>query len=77
MTNAATIREALAERPFQPFTVRTASGREFRVPRPEHALVTPGGRNLVITLDDDAVKVLDMILIEGIDYPPPAASDAG
>jgi hypothetical protein len=69
MTNAATIRQALAERPFRPFTVRTASGRAFRVPHPEHALVTPGGRNMVITLDDDAVKVLDMLLIEGIDYP--------
>jgi hypothetical protein len=69
MTNAATIREALAERPFRAFTVHTASGREFRVPHPEHAYVSPKGRNLVVTLDDDAVKVIDMLLIEGIDHP--------
>jgi hypothetical protein len=78
MTNAATIREALAARPFRPFVVRTASARELRVPHPEHAFVTPGGRNLIITLDDDAVRVLDMLLIEGIDYPPPStAGEAG
>jgi hypothetical protein len=75
---AATIRAALAERPFRPFRVRTVSGREFRVPHPEHACVSPKGRNLIVAFDDDAVKVLDMLQIEGIDYPPsPAAGDAG
>ena len=71
MTNAATIRDALAERPFRPFTVRTVSGREYRVPHPEHALVSPKGRNLIITFDDDAIRVIDMLMIEGVDYPAP------
>ena len=74
MTNAATIREALADRPFRPFTVRAASGREIRVPHPEHALVSPGGRNLIAALDDDAVKVIDILLIEGIDYASPGSA---
>jgi hypothetical protein len=72
MTNAATIRDAINERPFRPFTVRTVSGREFHVPTPEHAIVSPGGRTLVIFFEDDATKVLDMRTVEGIDYPPPA-----
>lgn len=67
MTNAATLREALAKRPFLPFTVRTVSGREYRIPHPEHALMSPGGRTLVVPFDDDAVRVLDMLMIEGID----------
>jgi hypothetical protein len=77
VTNAATIREALAERPSRPFTVRTVSGRENRVPHPEHAYVSPGGGNLIITFDDDAVRVLEMLMIDGIDYPPPAVAREG
>lgn len=77
MTNARTIRDALADRPFRPFSVRTVSGREYRIPHPEHALVSPGGRNLIVTFDDDSVRVLDMLMIEGIDYPAPADSGRG
>jgi hypothetical protein len=53
MTNAATIRQTLAKRPFRAFTVRTVSGREYRIPHTDHALMSPGGRNLIVTFDDE------------------------
>jgi hypothetical protein len=77
MTNANTIRQAISARPFRPFTVFMADQREFRIPHPEHALVSPGGRTLVVFTDDETAHHLDMLLISGIDVPTPAGPERG
>ena len=64
MTND--IRQMLAARPFQPFVVHTADGREYRVPTPEHAQVSPRGGRVSIWADDDTTIILPALLISGL-----------
>ena len=67
MTND--IREMLAARAFQPFMVHTADGREYNVPTPEHAHVSPRGGRVSIWADDDTTIILPGLLISGLKIP--------
>lgn len=71
MMSATQLREALAARPFQPFTVHVADQRTFLVRHPEFATVGPKGQTLVIWGEDDQgndlARILSMLTITGID----------
>ena len=67
MTND--IREMLAARACQPFMVHTADGREYNVPTPEHAHVSPRGGRVSIWADDDTTIILPGLLISGLKIP--------
>lgn len=60
------IRELLTARPFLPFAVHTADGREYRVPTPEHAHVSPRGGRISVWADDDTTYILPALLISGL-----------
>ena len=60
------IREYLAARPFVPFIVYTADGREYKVPTAEHAFVSPRGTRVTIFSDDDTSHLLPGLLISGV-----------
>ncbi|MFN3407512.1 MAG: hypothetical protein ACK45B_00830 [Limisphaerales bacterium] len=60
------IRDRLAARPFFPFVVHTADGREYPVPTPDHAHVSPGGGRVSIWTDDDQEFILPGLLISGL-----------
>jgi hypothetical protein len=60
------IRELLAARPFVPFVVNTADGREYKVPTPEHASISPRGTRLTIWNDDDTWHLLPGLRISGV-----------
>jgi hypothetical protein len=47
------IKELLHSTPFSPFTVRTSDGREYTVPTPDHAAVSPKGTYVVVFSDHD------------------------
>jgi hypothetical protein len=47
------IKELLHSSPFSPFTVRTSDGREYAVPTPDHAAVSPKGTYVVVFSDTD------------------------
>ena len=64
MTND--IRELLAARPFVPFVVHTADGREYKVPTAEHAHVSPRGGRVSIWGDDDTTRILPALLIRSL-----------
>jgi hypothetical protein len=68
---ARSIREALAAQPFRPFTVRAADQRSFTIPHPEFVSIGPQNRSLVIWLEDGGASIVDMLMITGIDLPPP------
>jgi len=63
MTND--IRKLLAAKPFKPFVVHTADGREYSVPTAEHAHVSPQGSRVSIWADDDTEDILSALLISG------------
>jgi hypothetical protein len=64
MTND--IREMLAARPFVPFVVHMADGREYNVPTAEHAHVSPRGGRVSSWGDDDTTYILAALLISGL-----------
>jgi hypothetical protein len=53
-------------RPFRPFTVHLADGTHHRVVSPEFMARTPGGRTIVVNSGDDAVAVIDLLLVTKI-----------
>jgi hypothetical protein len=64
MTND--IREYLTAKPFVPFVVYTADGREYKIPTAEHASVSPRGTRVTVWNDDDTSHLLPGLLISGV-----------
>ena len=64
-----TIREAVLQRPFKPFTLRLNDGREFRVPHPEFVAVSKRVV-LLIRPDNEAGIYLEPVLIASLAYVP-------
>jgi len=62
------IREAIGAEPFHPFTLRMADGREYHVPHPEFAFLTPEGRTAMVVGKDDVVTLLDVMLITALHF---------
>jgi hypothetical protein len=60
--------------PFQPFTIRTAGGRDIEVTHPE-AIAYGGGRTVAVVLPDDRFEILDLLHVKGLHGASPA--DAG
>jgi len=62
------IREALHKRPFRPFTIRLANGRELPVPHPDFVAIT--GRTMVVVSPrlDDSFSVVDPLLMASLEF---------
>jgi len=68
---AEVIRGKLAARPFEPFLIRMNDGREFRVPHPDFADVSPRGRVVVVYDRRDALMELSSLLVASVEPLPP------
>ena len=62
------IRKAYRARPFKPFTLRTADGREFHVPHPEFLLITSPGRTIIVADKDGTVDHVDLLLVASLHF---------
>ncbi len=60
--------------PFCPFDIQLADGRSIRVTHPELVLITPGGRTIVVAVADDAIEIIDLLLVTSLRTQIPAAS---
>ena len=60
------VRERLAAQPFLPFVVFTADGRNYDVPTPDHAHVSPAGGRVSIWTDDETESILPALLLTGL-----------
>lgn len=61
------VREVQQASPFKPYKLCLADGRSFEVRHPELVLITPGGRTVVVAVSDDAVTIIDLLLVTSID----------
>lgn len=69
------VREALNRQPFQPFELRLADGRAVPVRHPDFIAISPNNRRVVVfTPPDDAMSVIEPLLIVSVEYLPGAAS---
>ncbi len=66
--NSNEIRAAARSEPFRPFVMRTTGGREYTVHHPEWVMLSPSGRTLVVAGSDDAFAVVDVLMIESINF---------
>jgi hypothetical protein len=62
------IREARAARPFVPFVIHLADGREVPVRGPESMLPSPSGRKIVVFQPDDRMDVVDLLLVTDLEF---------
>ena len=53
-------------RPFEPFAIHLADGREFLVQHPEGASLSTSGRTVVVFNRDNLLEVLDMLLVTSL-----------
>jgi hypothetical protein len=61
------IREALLQRPFKPFLMRLADGRELSVWHPEYVAVSP--RHILFINDqDEAITWIEPLLVVTLDF---------
>jgi hypothetical protein len=60
------IRRRVELTPFVPFSVRTADGHEYPVPRIDHIWLPPGGRRVVISDDRGITVVVPALMISGL-----------
>jgi hypothetical protein len=66
----ADIQKRLEAQPFVPFVVHMADGREYSIPTPDHAHLSPTGRRLHVFADDDSSYILPALMIGGLKVPP-------
>ena len=64
--NVKSIREICEERPFRPFTVHLADGRNIPVVHPEMVLYPPSGQEVIIYQPDDSFDFIDVFQITSL-----------
>ncbi len=60
------LREMLRSQPFQPFDIHMADGQAVPVRHPELVFITPGGRTIGVAVHDDAIMIIDLLLVTSI-----------
>jgi hypothetical protein len=77
------LRRAIQSQPFRPFRIRFGSGDALDVPHPEFIAISPSGRTAVVFgqngsfEEGDGTSVVDVLLIERLEFPPVAGNGAG
>lgn len=54
-------------RPFQPFVLHLADGREISVHHPDFIMSVPSGRTLFVVQPDDTTNIIDLLLVTDIE----------
>lgn len=62
------IRVLLTAKPFVPFTIQMAEGREFYVPTQDHAQIRPGGKRIGMFTAYGREAVLSALLLTGVTF---------
>jgi hypothetical protein len=57
-------------KPFQPFVIHLADGREVPVVHRDFIMAVPSGRILVVCLPDDTVDLIDLLLVTDVKIQP-------
>jgi hypothetical protein len=66
------LRNAYNARPFRPFVLHLADGREIPVVHREFVMSVPSGRTVVVCQPDDTLNIVDLLLVTDIEIGPSA-----
>jgi hypothetical protein len=61
------MRAALQTRPFHPFIIHLADGRQVPVRNQELALMSPMGRTIIVYQADDTANFIDLLLVTDLE----------
>jgi hypothetical protein len=64
------IRQLYEGRPFQPFTIHLADGRQIVVEHPEFMARAPSGRTVVVYQPNDSFNIIDLLLVTDLEVQP-------
>ena len=64
------LREIYQARPFQPFLIHLADGREVPVQHPDFLATDPKGRTIVVYRPDGGLNIIDLMLVTDIEMNP-------
>ena len=70
------LRNAYEMKPFRSFVIHLADGREIAALSREFIMTVPSGRTVVVAQPDDAVNIIDLLLITDLGFKP-AANGSG
>jgi hypothetical protein len=60
------LKSMLNAQPFQPSDIYMADGRALPVSHPELVWITPGGRNVGVSVHPDAIEIIDLLLVTSL-----------
>ena len=60
------LRNVHQARPFQPFTIHLADGRQLNVPHSEFLSHSPTGRTVIVHESDESFSIIDLLLVTRI-----------
>ncbi len=60
------VRKVLRSQPFRAFVLNLADGRSVGVSHPDFLMVSPTGRTVAVYGLDDAVEVIDLLLVTSL-----------
>ena len=55
-------------RPFRPFSLRLADGRELSVPHPEFLAFNGKGRTAIVTDEGEGFEIVDLLLVVSLSF---------
>jgi hypothetical protein len=64
------LRAAYDAKPFRPFVIHLADGRELPVDHREFILTVPSGRTIVVCQPDDTLNIVDLLLVTDLEIKP-------
>ena len=64
------LRNVYDSKPFRPFVIHLADGRQIPVLSREVMLTAPSGRTIVVYQPDDTLNLIDLLLVTDLEFHP-------
>ena len=64
------LRNMYEAKPFKPFIIHLADGRQVPVHHREFMLTVPSGRTVVVCQPDDTLNIIDLLLVTDLEIKP-------
>ena len=67
------LKTLLEASPFVPFSLILPNGDKLKVPHPDFAWISPGGRSVVVAIKGDVIRIVNWAMVTAIETKPALA----